>query len=107
MPSLRRRGSRFANSSTSSGRSLRVVGSPPEMLRFSTASQNGLSMTPSISASVMSSLRLPRFQLLHIVQRASQTKVQLKMRTVGRIGRNWAIALFARSRGTPTAVLER
>jgi hypothetical protein len=45
--------------------------------------------------------------LLHIVQRASQTKVQLKMRTVGRIGRNWAIALFARSRGTPAAVLER
>ena len=55
----------------------------------------------------MSSLRLPRFQLLHIVQRASQTKVQLKMRTVGRIGRNCAIAVLARSRGTPIAVLDR
>jgi hypothetical protein len=51
--------------------------------------------------------RLPRFQLLHMVQRASQTKVQLKMRTVGRIGRNCAIAVFARSRGTPIAVFER
>ena len=54
-----------------------MVGSPPEMFRFSTAPQNSWSMTPSTWASVMSSLRLPRFQLLHIWQRASQTKVQL------------------------------
>ena len=77
MPILRKRGSRLWNISTMSGRSLRVVGSPPEMLRFSTAPQNSWSKAPSTSASVMSSLRLPRFQLLHIVQRASQTKVQL------------------------------
>ena len=31
----------------------------------------------------MSSLRLPRVQLLHISQRASQTNVQWKMKTVG------------------------
>jgi hypothetical protein len=42
-----------------------------------------------------------------MVQRASQTKVQLKMSTVGRIGRYCAIALFARSRGTPTAIFDR
>ncbi len=40
MPILRKRGSRLWNISTMSGRSLRVVGSPPEMLRFSTAPQN-------------------------------------------------------------------
>ncbi len=40
MPILRKRGSRLWNISTRSGRSLRVVGSPPEMLRFSTAPQN-------------------------------------------------------------------
>ena len=33
----------------------------------------------------MSPLRSPRFQLLHISQRASQTNVQWKIRTVGGI----------------------
>ena len=42
MPILRIRGRCRWNISTISGRSLRVVGSPPEMFRFSTAPQNGL-----------------------------------------------------------------
>ena len=46
----------------------------------------GDSNTRSICSSVMSSLRSPRFQLLHISQRASHTHVQLKMSTVGWIG---------------------
>ena len=41
MPILRRRGRCRWNISTISGRSFRVVGSPPEMFRFSTAPQNG------------------------------------------------------------------
>ncbi len=49
MPILRSRGRCRWNISTISGRSLRVVGSPPEMLRFSTAPQNGLSSTGSSS----------------------------------------------------------
>ena len=77
IPILRRRGSRLWNSSTISGRSLRVVGSPPEMFRFSRAPQNLWSMTPSSCSSVMSLFRSPRFQLLHIWQRASHTNVQL------------------------------
>ncbi len=77
IPILRRRGRWRWNSSTISGRSLRVVGSPPEMLRFSTAPQNGLAMTGSSCASVMSLLRSPHFQLLHIVHFASHTHVQL------------------------------
>ena len=48
-----------------------------EIFRFSTAPQNGLFMTGSSWSSVMSDLRSPHFQLLHIVQRASQTQVQL------------------------------
>ena len=76
-PILRSRGSRRWNISTISGRSFLVVGSPPEMLRFSTAPQKSWCMTPSSCSSVMSYLRSPRFQLLHIVQRASQTNVQL------------------------------
>ena len=67
----------FGIASTISGRSFRVVGSPPEMFKFSTAPQNGVSSTGSSCASVMSDLRSPHFQLLHIVQRASQTQVQL------------------------------
>ena len=41
MPIFRSRGRWRWNISTISGRSFRVVGSPPEMLRFSTAPQNG------------------------------------------------------------------
>ena len=41
MPILRRRGKWRWNTCTISGRSFLVVGSPPEMLRFSTAPQNG------------------------------------------------------------------
>ena len=77
MPILRIRGRWRWNISTISGRSFRVVGSPPEMLRFSTAPQNGLAKTGSSCSSVMSDLRSPHFQLLHIVHRASQTHVQL------------------------------
>ena len=44
MPILRSRGRCRWNSSTISGRSFRVVGSPPEMFRFSTAPQNGCAM---------------------------------------------------------------
>jgi hypothetical protein len=51
---------------TISGKSLRVVGSPPEMFRFSTALQNGWAIAGSSWASVMSDLRSPCFQLLHI-----------------------------------------
>ena len=77
MPILRIRGRWRWNISTSSGRSLRVVGSPPEMLRFSTAPQNGSVIAGSSWASVMSDLRSPCFQLLHISHWASQTQVQL------------------------------
>ena len=78
MPILRRRGRCRWNISTISGRSLRVVGSPPEMFRFSTAPQNGLVHDAARAASsVMSDLRSPHFQLLHIVHLASQTQVQL------------------------------
>ena len=77
MPTFLSLGSRLWNSSTISGRSLRVVGSPPEMLRFSMAPQNSWFMTPSSWSRVMSLFRSPRFQLLHIWQRASQTNVQL------------------------------
>jgi hypothetical protein len=76
-PTFRMRGSRRWNNSTISGRSFRVVGSPPEILRFSTACQKSAAMTGSSCSSVMSSLRLPHFQLLHISQRASHTQVQL------------------------------
>ncbi len=47
------------------------------MFRFSTAPQNGFAITGSSCASVMSDLRSPHFQLLHMVHRASQTQVQL------------------------------
>ena len=77
MPILRIRGRWRWNISTISGRSLRVVGSPPEMFRFSIAPQNGWLIAGSSCASVMSDLRSPCFQLLHISQRASQTQVQL------------------------------
>jgi hypothetical protein len=77
MPTFRTRGSRRMSSSVNSGRSFLVVGSPPEMLRFSTAPQKGWFMAPSSCSSVMSDLRSPRFQLLHISQRASHTNVQL------------------------------
>ena len=63
-----------------------VVGSPPESMHISTFFQSGLWKARSICSSVMSLLRSPRCQLLHISQRASQTNVQLKMRTVGWIG---------------------
>ena len=77
MPILRSRGRWRWNISTISGRSLRVVGSPPEMFRFSIAPQNGSAIAGSSCSSVMSDLRSPCFQLLHISQRASQTHVQL------------------------------
>ena len=77
MPILRIRGRWRWNSSTISGRSLRVVGSPPEMFRFSTAPQNGCCIAGSSCASVMSDLRSPCFQLLHISHWASHTQVQL------------------------------
>ena len=83
MPSLRSRGSLSSITRQISTRSLRVVGSPPEMLAFSMFFQRPELKAFSISASVMSVLRSPRFQLWHISQRASQTNVQWKMSTVG------------------------
>ena len=77
IPILRIRGRCRWNISTISGRSLRVVGSPPEMFRFSMLPQNGSAMTGSSASRVMSALRSPYFQLLHISQRASHTHVQL------------------------------
>ncbi len=75
-PNLRRRGSLSSMTRQMSTRSLRVVGSPPETFAFSMFFHNGESNTFSMSASDMSLLRSPRVQLLHISQRASQTKVQ-------------------------------
>ena len=69
-----------------STRSLRVVGSPPETLAFSTFFQRFELNALSMSARLMSALRSPRFQLLHISQRASQTNVQWKISTVGWMG---------------------
>ncbi len=77
MPILRSRGRCRWKSSTISGRSFRVVGSPPEMFRFSTAPQKGCAIAGSSCASVRSALRSPNFQLLHISHLASQTQVQL------------------------------
>ena len=90
MPNFRSRGSRSSMTRQRSTRSLRVVGSPPETLAFSTFFQSGEANTRSTSSRLMSSLRSPRFQLLHISQRASQTNVQWKMSTVGWMGRNRA-----------------
>ena len=88
--SLRSFGSLSMHTRMMSTRSLRVVGSPPEMLQFSMFFQSGDEKAFSMSARLMSSLRLPRFQLLHISQRASHTKVMWKMSTVGWIGLNRA-----------------
>jgi len=90
-PSLRSLGNLSSIRRAMSTRSFRVVGSPPEMLAFSIFFQSLELNARSISAIVRSLLRSPRFQLLHISQRASQTNVQWKIRTVGRIGRNCAI----------------
>ena len=86
IPNFRKRGSRSSITSQISTRSLRVVGSPPDTLAISIFFQKSDRNTRSIWSNVMSSLRSPRFQLLHISQRASQTQVQLKIRTVGWIG---------------------
>ena len=56
---------------------------PPETLAFSMFFQRFDWKALSISASVMSLLRSPRFQFQHISQRASQTNVQWKISTVG------------------------
>ena len=61
----------------------------------------------SISSSDMSDFRSPRFQLLHISHRASQTKVQWKMRTVGWIGVNFARQALIKSRGALAAARAR
>jgi len=90
-PNFLRRGNRSIISSQISTRSFRVVGSPPEMAAFSMFRQKSDRKTPSICSSVMSSFRLPRFQLLHISHRASHTQVQLNTRTVGWIGRRAAM----------------
>jgi hypothetical protein len=87
--------------------SLRVVGSPPDSEAFSMSFQRLELNTFSICASVMSSLRLPRVQLLHISQRASQTNVQWKMNTVGCSGVYFATAERTRSRGALIAALAR
>ena len=86
IPNFRRRGSRSSITSQISTRSFLVVGSPPETLAISIFFQKSDSNTRAICSNVMSSLRSPRFQLLHISQRASHTHVQLKISTVGWIG---------------------
>ena len=90
-----------------STRSLRVVGSPPEIEAFSMPFHRFDEKARSICSSVMSSLRLPRVQLLHISQRASQTKVQWKMKTVGWSGVYFATAARTRSRGALRAAFAR
>src|SRR5919109_4147841 len=87
--------------------SLRVVGSPPDSDAFSMSFQRFELNACSIWASVRSVLRSPRVQLLHISQRASQTKVQWKMRTVGCSGAYFATAERTRSRGALIAALAR
>ena len=87
--------------------SFRVVGSPPERLAISMFFQRPDWNACSISSSDMSDLRSPRSQLLHISQRASQTKVQWKIRTVGRIGRCCATYALTRSRGALAAAFRR
>src|SRR6478735_12479148 len=90
-----------------STRSLRVVGSPPEIEAFAMSFQRFELNACSICASVMSSLRLPRVQLLHISQRASHTNVQWKMKTVGWSGVNWDTAARTKSRGALIAAFAR
>ena len=85
--------------------SLRVVGSPPESDAFSMSFQRLELNACSICGSVRSDLRSPRFQLLHISQKASQTKVQWKMKTVGCSGVYFATAARTRSRGALSAAL--
>ena len=85
--------------------SLRVVGSPPESDAFSMSFQRLELNACSICGRVRSDLRSPRFQLLHISQKASQTKVQWKMRTVGCSGVYFATAARMRSRGALSAAL--
>ena len=77
IPTFRSLGRYLWNISTISGRSFRVVGSPPERFAISIFCQSGSWKQRSISSIFMSDLRSPHFQLLHIVQRASQTHVQL------------------------------
>jgi hypothetical protein len=55
----------------------------------------------------MSSLRLPRVQLLHISQRASQTNVQWKMNTVGCSGVYFATTALTMSLGALSAAFAR
>ena len=83
MPYFRSFGSRSRKTCETSTMSFLVVGSPPESMHISTFFQSGFWKTRSICSSVMSLLRSPRCQLLHISQRASQTNVQWKIRTVG------------------------
>src|SRR4029079_10184738 len=90
-----------------STKSLRVVGSPPEIEAFSMFFQRLEREACAICASVMSSLRLPRVQLLHISQRASHTKVQWKMKTVGWSGVYFATAARTRSPGALKAAFAR
>src|SRR5918993_5096042 len=90
-----------------STRSLRVVGSPPEIDAFSMSFHRFELKACSICSSVMSSLRLPRVQLLHISQRASQTNVQWKIKTVGCSGVYFDTAERTRSRGALIAALAR
>jgi len=81
--SLRSLGKRSIITRQMSTISLRVVGSPPDSEAFSMSFHRGEEKARSICSMLMSSLRLPRVQLLHISQRASHTNVQWKMNTVG------------------------
>ena len=106
MPNLRSRGSLSSMIWHISTRSLRVVGSPPETFAFSMCFHSPESNIRSISSSVMSDLRSPRVQLLHISQRASQTNVQCKIKTVGWIALTCARPVLNRSRGAARSGFE-
>ena len=108
IPILRSLGSRSMNTREMSTMSFRVVGSPPEMLAISTFFQSGdVNDAVDLRRSSCRDLRSPRCQLLHISQRASQTNVQWKIRTVGCRGRNRARYELTMSRGALAAALSR
>ena len=107
MVSLRSFGNLSIISRQMSTMSLRVVGSPPERLAFSMFFHRLELKARSICSSVMSSLRFPRVQLLHISQRASQTNVQWKMKTVGWSGVYLATTALTMSLGAERAAFAR
>ena len=86
-PNLRSRGSLSSMTRQMSTRSLRVVGSPPETLAFSMFFHRPeLKALLDLARASCPSCGRRASSCLHISQRASQTNVQWKIRTVGWIG---------------------